>query len=95
MLEAVKTALRITDNEFDAEVQGLIDASIGDLRLAGIDPAKIVESDAFARQTVITYCKAHFGYDNEEAPRFSESYDGMKRSMALSSLYRADGGVVA
>jgi len=88
MLGYVKNALRITSDELDDEVQNTIDACVLDLSLAGIDPSKIVATDALAQLAVSTFAKIHFGFDNPEAERFQESYDSFKRSMALNSKYR-------
>ena len=88
MLESIKLALRVTINDFDEEIQGLIDAARRDLAIAGVD--KIDETDPLIRRAIITYCKANFGYDNPEAERFQRSYDMLKQHLSLSYDYRAD-----
>ena len=48
---------------------------------------KIIDGDALIERAVITYCKAHFGYDNPEAERFEESYIKMKQHLMLYGDY--------
>lgn len=81
LLEDIKASLRITTSALDTEVQTLIDAARYDMERVGVDPTLLAlepESqnleNAFVKQAVANYAKAHFGYDNEEAPRFDDSY---------------------
>lgn len=82
-------ALRIaaTTNDFDTEIQDLINAAIADLKMAGVVADKAVDSDALIKRAIVTYCKSHFGYDNPDAERFLESYLMLKRHLALSVDY--------
>ena len=68
LLDDVKTSLRITADDYNAEITGLIEACKLDLNSAGV---KVVdETDALTKHAIILYAKGHFGYDNEEAERF-------------------------
>lgn len=88
MLDGVKLALRVTTNEFDTEIQELIDAAVADLALAGVSPEKAQDmTDPLIKRAVITYCKAHFGYDNPDADRLQKSYDMLKMHLTLSTEY--------
>lgn len=89
ILDDVKVALRVaaTSTAFDGEIQDLIDAAIADLQLAGVRSDKAVDTDALAKRAIITYCKAHFGYDNPDADRLFQSYLMLKQHLALSSDY--------
>lgn len=89
ILDDVKVALRIaaTTNDFDTEIQDLINAAIADLKMAGVVADKAVDSDALIKRAIVTYCKSHFGYDNPDAERFLESYLMLKRHLALSVDY--------
>jgi len=51
LLDDVKLALRISPGTtaYDGEVQDLIDAAKADLRLSGVDPAKLDESTPSSR----------------------------------------------
>jgi len=63
LLDDVKLALRISPTiiAYDDEVQDLIEAAKADLKLSGVDPAKLDESDPLIKRAIVTYCKAHFG----------------------------------
>lgn len=87
LLDDVKLALRITSSAFDSEVQDLIGATIADLQLSGVQPAKLDADDPLIKRAIITYVKANFGYDNPEAERFQRSYDMLKAHLTLSQEY--------
>lgn len=74
----------MTSEHFDKEIEGLIRSAKLDMGLSGIDTSS---GDPLIEQAVITYSKAHFGYDNPEAERFIDSYEQMKRLLSLSSDY--------
>jgi len=85
MLESVKTALRLSGNALDSEVNGLIAACKKDLKLSGI--TKTDDADALIARAVVLYCKAHFGYDNPNAELFLKSYESLKCSLVFSGEY--------
>ncbi|MBS4538213.1 head-tail connector protein [Clostridium sp. D2Q-11] len=89
MIEDVKLSLRIKSNAFDAEIEGLIDAAISDLKLSGVLENKIntTETDPLIKRAVILYCKANFGYDNPHAEKFMDSYVMLKTHLTLSTDY--------
>ncbi|MGD9700679.1 head-tail connector protein [Acinetobacter sp.] len=89
-LDEVKTALRITvvDPEIDNEIQGLIDAAIADLILAGVAPLKAQDTtDPLIKRAIIVYCRAHFDYADPAADRLLRSYDLLKQSLSLAGDY--------
>jgi len=97
MIRKVKLALRLTGSAFDDEVKGLIAAALADLRLTGIDfdtpsgatdntEIEDVEADPLIVRAVILYCKAHFGYINDQK-RFLDAYEYQKRHLALARKY--------
>jgi len=92
MIPVVKLALRISPSnaEFDEEVQTLIDAARLDLKQAGISSELVdaIEPDALIKRAIITYCKAHFGYDNPEADRFNDAYIMLKQHLSLYGDYQ-------
>lgn len=91
LLDDVKSALRVGHDATDSEVDDLIAAAIFDMANKGVsvtwlgtdpfDPsfsAFDVNEDALpvmAKRAIITYAKANYGYDNDEAERLMESYD--------------------
>lgn len=90
MLAEVKPALRVTTTEFDTEIQGLIDAAVADLILAGVIPEKAQNTtDPLIKRAVVTYCKAHFGYDNPDADRLMKAYDLLKQHLTLAEDYNS------
>ena len=87
-VEAVRQALRISHHAFDDEIEDLIQAARADLNLIGIPESKTDdESDALIRRAVIVYVKAEFGLDNGDSEKYHESYEALKRHLALSDTY--------
>lgn len=84
ILQAVKMALRITTNAFDAELVDLISAARLDLGLAGVTETDT--DNALVRRAVITYVKIHFG-EPDEYERLKESYDEQKAQMSMATGY--------
>lgn len=58
MLEAVKLSMGITVDDYDHEIQDLIEAGLNDLELAGVDTSR--RKHPLIIQAVKTYCRAHF-----------------------------------
>lgn len=79
LIDDIKVSLRITTDAFNAEVQMLIDSALYDMERTGVNPELLTLEDgvlgnAFVKNAVTAYCKAHFGYDNSEAERLDDSY---------------------
>lgn len=85
MLEKVRTALRITHNKLDDELQDVINACIYDLSISGIK--NIDENDPLIQQAVKTYAKAEYEQDVNKANRLTQAYVSLKISMALCGDY--------
>ena len=86
MLEEVKEALRVSGDDLDAEVTSLIEAAQFDLRISGVN--KIDDLDPLIKRAVITYCKAHFGYEDVNiSERFERAYISLKQHLTLSGEY--------
>jgi len=76
-MDDVKVALRVTSSAYDSEVEMLIEAALRDMDRVGIPRDMLLSSgptDPLVRAAVTLYCKANFGFDNDDAPRFLESY---------------------
>lgn len=92
MLELVKTALRITTDKFDTEIQQLIDAAFADLGIAGILDPDTSEAptngstDVLLKQAVVTYCRCHFGSPDDYA-RLERSYNEQKAQLQTATGY--------
>jgi|LSQX01.2.fsa_nt_gb hypothetical protein len=88
LLDDVKDALRVSGAALDTEIQDLIDAAKADLRLTGVHPDRIVDTDPLIKRAITVYCKAHFGYeDPAQAELFLRSYLALKAHLALSKEY--------
>lgn len=88
MLDDVKMALRVSHSALNTEIADLIAAARQDLILSGVLAAKAnSDSDSLVKRAIITYVKAHFGYDNPDADRLSMAYDKLKSHLTLSGDY--------
>lgn len=81
-LEAVKLALRKTENDFNSEIEGLINSAKRDLGIAGV--VIPVEDEAIVNTAIITYCKMHFG-EPDEYDRLKKSYDEQKAQLSTAT----------
>lgn len=84
MLNAVKMALRITTNAFDAEINVLIEAARLDLRVAGVQLSP--GDDALVNTAIITYCRMRFGQP-DDYDRLKLAYDEQKAQLATCTGY--------
>lgn len=82
MLEEVKKALRITNNEFEEEISSLIKACEGDLESSGVATSNL--SKPLCKQAIILYCKAYFGFDNPDSEKLINSYEHIKKKVAIT-----------
>jgi len=85
MLQQVKKALRIVSEDFDDEIQLLIDGCLENLDKLGVS----IEIDdqgapvsAQIRLAVIAYCKWQFG-NNEDKDQWREIYDRKLAEMQM------------
>lgn len=86
--EAFRRALRITHKRLDEEINDLIAAGRSDLVLGGILLSKAKdECDPLIKRALTQYVKAEFGLDNADSVKYRESYEALKRHLALSDEY--------
>jgi uncharacterized phage protein (predicted DNA packaging) len=91
MLDKIKEVLRITTDDFDQEISDLIEACRSDLKLSGVSQTKINrDTDPLIKRAVSVYCKAHFGFDNPDFDKLTQSYDSIKKEMVISSEYTTE-----
>jgi uncharacterized phage protein (predicted DNA packaging) len=89
MLTSVMIALRISHSQLNSEIEDLIMASRMDLIQSGIAKTKAESNtDPLIKRAIITYCKANFIADRDEAERFQQSYDLLKTHLSLADDYR-------
>lgn len=80
LLDDTRLSLRLTTQALDGEVEMLIDYAIADMERVGVDPdllpagADDEASSSMVKNAIITYAKAHFGFDNAEMAQFDDSY---------------------
>lgn len=88
----VKVALRVGSNAYDSEIDGLIAAAKSDLERVGIKNHLINQQEVnpLVKQAIVLYAKANFGYDNNEAMRFMNSYHQTVCDLMNSSANSAD-----
>lgn len=91
LIDKVKVALRIAVNDYDAEIQGHIDAAFKDLGIVNIREELLTEEniDPLIEQAVITYCRVNFDYrmPADQYQRLKASYDEQKAQLLMSSSY--------
>lgn len=81
-LNAVKLALRMTGNDFDSEIEGLIASAQKDLGIAGVVIPS--EDEAIVNTAIITYVKMSFG-EPDEYDRLKRSYDEQKAQLSTAT----------
>lgn len=89
MLELVKTSLRVTDPEYDTEINMLIKAALTDLGLAGVmsDVANEASTDPLINLAVTIFAKRYF---SRTAPA---EYEALEHSyLSFKSLLRSSTG---
>lgn len=76
LIDDVRTALRVTTDMTDVEIQMWIDAAKADMLRCGVKPELVDDRGMYplVRSAIICFVKGQYGYDNSEAPRFLDSY---------------------
>lgn len=93
-LAAGRLAVRTKSAAFDEEIADLIRAARKDLTLGGVLPERAQdEADPLIKRAVMTYLKAEFGLDNDDADKYRAAYISLKTSLAMSSDYVGGGEV--
>jgi hypothetical protein len=86
IIERVKGAMRIVDDEFNEEVEDLIAAALADLGIAGVDGERALITDPLVYRAVVTYCRMNFGTP-DDYDRLKRSYDEQKAQLQMASGY--------
>lgn len=93
LLDDVKVALRVSTDALDAEVSAVVDAATADMKRVGVPESMLGDKiDPYVKLAVILFAKAHFGYDNDEAPRFEASYRQIVKDILNSPSTYGGGG---
>lgn len=85
--EAVKTALRISTDAFDDEIETLIASAKVDLTHAGVEEEKANDdTNSLTRLAIISFAKLNFG-STDDYERLKRAYDELKKQLGMASDY--------
>lgn len=84
-LASVKTALGISANVYDSELEALIASAEADLKLSGI--VVYEATDPLIVTAVTAYCQSNRGTDVDKRQKYAEMYKAQKRNLMLASEY--------
>jgi hypothetical protein len=84
LIAAAKLAMRIVTDEFDSEIERLLNAAMMDMGVAGVELPSAV--DALVATAAITYTKMHFG-SPDEYDRLERSYNEQKAQLSTHTGY--------
>lgn len=84
MLEKIKTALRISHDELDGDLQNNIDACLLDLERVGIEKDF---KTSLLLSAVELYCKWIYDYQGK-GELFLKHYEKLRNALSLSEEYR-------
>lgn len=84
ILDTVKTALRLTVDDYDTELKTLINAAKQDLGIAGVLVPS--ELDSICTIAIVTYCKMRFGQP-DDYDRLKAAYDEQKAQLSTATGY--------
>ena len=86
ILDDVKAALRVKDDDFNSEVTRLINAAKTDLGIAGVSLPSTL--DDICTDAIVAYCKFSFGnMDTADADRWKRIYDEKKAQLVTATGY--------
>lgn len=80
----VKLALKITTDDFDTEIEDLINGALADMGIAGV--TTLTTTDALIVRAVVTYARANWGSPSDY-DKLKASYDEQKAQLQMSSNY--------
>lgn len=75
LLDEMRTRLRVTTTLTDDEIEGEIYAAIADMRRCGVKDSLLDDPSPLVKHAIALYCKAYYGYDNNEREQFVIAYE--------------------
>ena len=92
MLERVKLALLISEDDFDTELTADIQSAVKDLGIAGVEGLTVTTDtdDALVIMAIISYCGYQFELMHGSLDRsaaYKKSYDEQKAQMGMATNY--------
>lgn len=85
MVAKIKTALRISHNALDYEIQDDINACLLDMQRVGIDTSDY-QKDALLGKCVELYCKAEYDFAGK-SEAFRRAYESTRDAISLCGDY--------
>lgn len=85
ILDDVRTDLRISSNDFDAEINTAIASAKKRLKMIGVD--KIGDSDSLTASAITLYCRSWFNFQGD-GERYNMAFEKLADAMALSGDYK-------
>jgi len=90
LIDDVRVSLRVVSDMTDVEVQGLIDAAVQDMRRVGVRAALLGDAmNPLAKSAVVMFCKANYGFDNNDSDRYWQRYHWAVTALMNSSANEA------
>lgn len=89
---AVKTAMRISNNAYDSEIESLIQAACTDIGFADTE-VTVNTTDPILIRAIITYCRLNFGTP-DDYDRLKRSYDEQKAQLQSATGYGLGGDIL-
>ena len=86
ILSRIKDCMRVVDDEFNEEIEGLANAALSDLGIAGVNGEHALITDPLTFRAVVTYCRLHFGAP-DDYDKLKKSYDEQKAQLQVASGY--------
>lgn len=92
LIDEVKTALRVSlnDDDINLQIQSLIDAGKEDLYNTADISKSLMEQEevpALIKLAIVTFVKTFWSDDDNEREKLQIAYDSLKAKMAMSSAY--------
>lgn len=85
MVEEIKKLQGINNDEFDNIIAAYVASAVKDLKVIGLDPAKVVESDPLIHTAIISYVLSYI--DDLNSEMYANSYAMQKDSLRHSIEY--------
>lgn len=85
MLTKIKTALRISHDKLDEDIQADVDACLQDLRICGVVHAP--DTDPLIVNAVKLWCRSLYTDDPAKGAEYLRRYEALKGSLQVASGY--------
>lgn len=97
LLDDMKGILRVTEDEFEVEIEALIDGAKAELVRRGVKPSVIPSGDdddiePLVKNAIIFYCKSAFSFDNTDKTFFQSAFNRTVAGMLNSDDYNVAAG---